>query len=239
VWFKVDDKFHDHPKVRDPDLAALGLWTLSGSWAGENLTDGFVPEFVARRWTTPARLRKHAAWLVDRGLWEPAEKGRETGWIFHDWTDQNPTEEETTTDLGRLRWQRKNALKKDRQLREQVVARDRGMCRYCGIRVNWKDRRGTAGGTYDHVDPDGENTLENVVVACRRCNGIKKDRTPDEALMPLLPVPAPYAQDLAPDLDRSQNGSGSDQEPPTRGGAEPGRSRVGPGSHLAPVRGAS
>lgn len=234
MWFKVDDQFHDHGKVRrvDYDVAAIGLWTLAGSWCGANRTDGFVPASVLRRWSSS--WRKHAATLVRAELWEPAEIDGEAGWVFHDWEDCNPSKVETTTDIGRLRWRRKNALSKNRSLCEQIVARDRSLCRYCGVRVNWQDRRGKTGGTYDHVDPSGDNTLANVVVACRRCNGRKRDRTPEEAKMPLLPVPAPYAAESGPESTPEPTppgrGASSDQAPLREAVRESGRDQVGAGS---------
>lgn len=54
--------------------------------------------------------------------------------------------------------------------RRNVVARDGGRCAYCGHR----------GDTVDHVVPrsrGGEHVWQNVVAACRRCNGTKADRT--------------------------------------------------------------
>lgn len=236
MWFKVDDQFHDHGKLRkiDYDPAAIGLWTLAGSWCGSNRTDGFVPASVLRRWSSS--WKRLAGRLELAGLWEPAEVDGERGWVFHDWEDCNPNKDETTTDIGRLRWRRKNALSKNRELCEQIVARDRGLCRYCSVRVNWQDRRGKTGGTYDHVDPAGDNSIGNVVVACRRCNGRKRDRTPEEAGMPLLPVPAPYQ---APESDQSQlpetEGASSDQASLRETGRESGRTRVGAGSDSAPV----
>lgn len=232
TWFKVDDKLHEHRKVRrmDHDLAAVGLWTLSGSWAGGERTDGFVPASIPRRWASSARVATLADKLVTVGLWEPHEVDGERGWLFHDWQDYNPLEEDTSSELGRRRWSRKNALSKNRQLCEDVQQRDRNLCRYCGQRVAWANKRGPLGGTYDHVDPEGANTFDNVVVACRRCNGRKRDRTPTEAGMPLLPVPAPYRAELTP----APNGVDSDSAPPTRGGAESGRSRVGRGSGSGP-----
>lgn len=196
MWFKVDDGLHDHKKVRGLDCAAVGLWTLAGSWAGQHKTNGFVPQSVVPRWSKG--WKKQAAELVTRGLWAVDEQEGEQGWVFVNWAEYQPKQQEIDVPLDRLRWRRKNALKKNRDLCEQVVVRDRGMCRYCGCRVNWQDRKGAKGGTYDHIDPDGENTLANVVVACRRCNGRKRDRTPHEAGMTLLPEPLPY--DLAPDL---------------------------------------
>jgi 5-methylcytosine-specific restriction endonuclease McrA len=61
-------------------------------------------------------------------------------------------------------------------LAAEVFARDVS-CRYCGS----LDRL-----TLDHVLPvsrGGEDTRENLVVACKSCNSRKKDRTPAEAGM--------------------------------------------------------
>lgn len=63
--------------------------------------------------------------------------------------------------------------------RMAVLKRDNFTCAYCG----------NAGSTYDHVFPKsrgGENTWLNLVAACTDCNGKKRDRTPEEAGMPLL-----------------------------------------------------
>lgn len=57
--------------------------------------------------------------------------------------------------------------------RRNVMARDGGRCAYCGHR----------GDTVDHVVPrsrGGDHVWQNVVAACRRCNGRKADRTLDE-----------------------------------------------------------
>lgn len=225
MWFKVDDGLHDHAKVRKvDDVAAMGLWVLAGSWCGQNRTDGFIPAAVLRRWSPSSK--RLAQKLVDAVMWLPDEVNGEQGYRFHDWADVQPMNDETDTPIARLRWKRKQALKRNRLLCEQVVERDRSLCRYCGCRVNWRDRRGPQGGTYDHIDPDGDNSLGNVVVACRRCNGRKRDRTPPEAGMKLRPEPDPYdatqvetgsepdrsgriAQD-GTDLDGNQVGSRSD-----------------------------
>lgn len=53
--------------------------------------------------------------------------------------------------------------------RRNLLARDRGRCAYCDGR----------GDTIDHVVPrsrGGEHVWENVVAACRPCNGRKDDR---------------------------------------------------------------
>lgn len=71
--------------------------------------------------------------------------------------------------------------------RRLVFARDRYTCAYCG--------QGFAESqlTVDHIVPasrGGEYSFMNLLAACRRCNGRKGARTPEEARM--LPIWAPY-----------------------------------------------
>lgn len=62
--------------------------------------------------------------------------------------------------------------------RRGVFARDFHSCQYCG----------DAADTVDHVRPrsrGGEHSWNNVVAACRRCNGQKRDRLLHETSMRL------------------------------------------------------
>ncbi|HEY3360203.1 MAG TPA: HNH endonuclease [Polyangia bacterium] len=71
--------------------------------------------------------------------------------------------------------------------RQNVLARDRGRCQYCGRRFP------SAELTYDHVTPraqGGKTTWENIVMACVDCNRTKGNRTPAQAEMRLLRPPA-------------------------------------------------
>lgn len=75
--------------------------------------------------------------------------------------------------------------------RENVFARDRGRCQYCGLPV------ARAESTYDHVVPraqGGLTTWQNVVIACVPCNQKKGGRTPVEARMALRSEPAKPAR---------------------------------------------
>lgn len=90
MWFKVDDKLHDHPKVIAAGKAAMGVWVLAGAWASDNLTDGFVPARVLGRWGTTGDARR----LVEAGLWEAARQGAESGWRFHDWDGYQPSRDD-------------------------------------------------------------------------------------------------------------------------------------------------
>lgn len=70
--------------------------------------------------------------------------------------------------------------------RENVYARDRGTCQYCGLHVSRSDF------TYDHVIPraqGGITSWENVVVCCTPCNQKKGGRTPVQAAMVLRSKP--------------------------------------------------
>jgi hypothetical protein len=90
-WFKVDDGFSDHPKVRSipraQRAAAIGLWTLAGSWSAKNLTDGFVPDYMLAELGC---TRGQAAALVQAGLWRRADGG----YAFHEWDDHQPSREQ-------------------------------------------------------------------------------------------------------------------------------------------------
>lgn len=69
-------------------------------------------------------------------------------------------------------------------LRSQAAARDRGYCRYCGKRLTREIL------TYDHVVPiarGGQDTIDNLVQACRSCNHEKAARLLEETDMALLP----------------------------------------------------
>ncbi len=68
--------------------------------------------------------------------------------------------------------------------RKNILRRDGHRCQYCG--------RGDVPLTLDHIQPrskGGEDSWENLVAACVKCNNKKGDGTPEEAGMPLLRVP--------------------------------------------------
>ena len=67
--------------------------------------------------------------------------------------------------------------------RHNVMKRDGFACAYCGSTKNL---------TLDHVLPraqGGQTTWNNLITACYSCNSQKGDRTPDQAMMPLLRKP--------------------------------------------------
>lgn len=107
TWFKVDDGYHDHPKVLAVSLAASGLWVRAGSWCGKQLNDGLVPSTALRVISpaTPATTRRLAGELVAAGLWDEVPG---VGYQFHDWAWANPTRAEVEAERERVReWRRK------------------------------------------------------------------------------------------------------------------------------------
>lgn len=67
--------------------------------------------------------------------------------------------------------------------KQNVYRRDGFKCVYCGSGANL---------TLDHVLPrsrGGDNSWENLVTCCRKCNAKKDDRTPEEARMKMRHKP--------------------------------------------------
>lgn len=70
--------------------------------------------------------------------------------------------------------------------RHKIFVRDRMTCCYCAEVFAEKDLQA------EHIIPEsrgGPWSFMNLVAACARCNLLKRDRTPEEAGMPLLYVP--------------------------------------------------
>jgi len=71
--------------------------------------------------------------------------------------------------------------------RKNIFVRDEYSCQYCGKKFEHAKL------TYDHVIPrsqGGQTNWTNIVTACVSCNSRKGNRTPKEAGMPLLKIPA-------------------------------------------------
>jgi 5-methylcytosine-specific restriction endonuclease McrA len=71
--------------------------------------------------------------------------------------------------------------------RRNIYARDRNRCQYCGKRFSTSEL------SLDHVVPrsaGGATTWENIVCCCVKCNVRKGGRTPTQAGMRLITIPA-------------------------------------------------
>jgi hypothetical protein len=163
---------------------AAALWRQLRGYSADIGSDGRITvrklHVAVDRKISVKRVEAIVGELVDEGLIT-----RDGDDLVLDWSDQ-PSAEVWNDPVKRERWARARRLGRDSELTKRIKERDRNLCRYDGVRVNWSDKVSPIGGTYDHVDPDGDNSFENVVVACRRCNGRKRDRTPEQAGMTLL-----------------------------------------------------
>ena len=85
-WVRIEDKFPENVKVSALSPAAKWFHVEALCYASRNLTDGFVPDHIAKRlgWS------KYAKSLVAAGVWEVVEGG----WQIHDYLDYNPSKQE-------------------------------------------------------------------------------------------------------------------------------------------------
>ena len=117
-WFKVDDTLHGHPKPRTAGLAAMGLWSLAGSYSCQYVTEGFVPDWFVTGWPSG---KKHAAALVAADMWDVGEKDGQPGWWFHDWEHYQMTRDEIERDRALNRERQKKFREKRREARADAI----------------------------------------------------------------------------------------------------------------------
>ena len=116
AWFKVDDGLHASKKLlripRQHRLAALGLWTIAGSWSANQLTDGHVPDYMVDEWGGTQEL---VDWLVRSELWSLAEDGAQ----FNNWAEYQPTKAEVEDERRRNREKLQKWRESKRRAQEQ------------------------------------------------------------------------------------------------------------------------
>lgn len=208
-WVRLDDSFADHPKIERAGPLAAWLHVAALCYCARHLTDGRIPRSKATRLADIPDASSQVLALIREGVWY--EDGDD--YVIHDYLEYQPSRQQVMTDRGIAR--RRSAMNTDPELRAALKARDGNLCRYCGKRVNWRDRKGQDGATYDHVIPvsaGGTESVDNLVVACRDCNLRKGSRTLQDAGMTLLPAPSNPNRDQ----DRIKHGSRQESRPPSR-----------------------
>lgn len=220
--------------------------------------DGYMPALLTGDTLHLYGLPKKAVRpLVDAGLWHDHDtvkkcveccdnehsKVHRVGpgdFFIHRWWELLLESDGKSDPIKRKREQRRKALNNDRQLVARIRERDKDLCRYCGVLTldsSGPNKKGANVRQLDHVDPWGDNTYENVVVSCRTCNGRKRDRTPDEAGMVLLPPgirPDPAGSGREPATGRNRPGVEPAADPAVpRVARETGPGRIGNGPDRA------
>lgn len=192
-WLRVDDTALVHPKVmhlrtmQDDVVTAervVGWVMLCATWSGQQLTDCWLPEAVGAVASPDAWQRLAAAALKVRMVRRHRRNGQD-GWLVNidDGLFHLMSKEEVEKNRERRRTSRQDGPK------IAVLMRDGDQCRYCLQTVNPKDNRGKSGRgrEFDHPDPADRDTF---VVACQTCNGLKWERTPEQAGLELHDPPA-------------------------------------------------
>ena len=83
TWFKVDDKFHGSKEVllipQENRFEAIGIWTITGAYSADHLTDGFIADYVLEA----MGIRRDIAMLLVRPakLWTR----KRDGFQFRNW----------------------------------------------------------------------------------------------------------------------------------------------------------
>lgn len=217
-WLKLDDQRLLHPKLMAAGPYAELLDVRGMLYCARHETDGHLePALISLIGVGIPAAKKRAAELVQAGRWhDPGHTCTEcppvtVGWYVHGYLEFNPSRDKRAQEREIAR--RRSAMNANAELAKYIKARDGDHCRYCAAPVNWRDRKGPTGGTYDHVIPvsqGGDEHPDNLVVACRRCNLAKGGRTPEQAGMVLLPPPGNQTRTKtgsSHDLDGNQTSS--------------------------------
>lgn len=113
-WYRVDDAFATNKKVLRIPLkrrcAAVGLWTLVGTWCAQELTDGHVPDYVIEGFGGTKRMVDD---LVSAELWQPLP----SGYLYPNWGTYQPLRSET---------EGKRAAARERMRRVRGGSREQG-----------------------------------------------------------------------------------------------------------------
>jgi hypothetical protein len=91
LWSKLDDALLDHRKViaagdrigKNGAVLAIGLYCIGLMWTNKQLSDGYLPTGVVKRFPCEQPLKMAQA-LVGARLWEKAKGGFKIH-DFHDW----------------------------------------------------------------------------------------------------------------------------------------------------------
>ena len=114
TWFKIDDGFYDHPKVDDLPLSAVGLWTLTGTYAARHLSNGVITDLRVRKF---GGTNDDVTALLTAGLWDTCDEGYQ----FRNWTEYQPTRESVEAEREK---NRKRAQKWREKKRDPAVTSD-------------------------------------------------------------------------------------------------------------------
>lgn len=194
-WVRFGDQAATYPKL----LMVAGLPGADGravnevrgflyacaTQSGGHTTDYLIDPGTAALFGG-TRTRKLVGWCVATGLLTPTDVGGIEHWLII-----NDPEFIHIRTKAELEWERqRSADNANLALIVPVRLRDGDNCRYCGLQVQWRGRKSARSAEYDHRTPGvAARTPDDLVVACRSCNGARQDNPDWDATHPLRPVP--------------------------------------------------
>jgi 5-methylcytosine-specific restriction endonuclease McrA len=206
---KDSDDVYEQDDIRDLGVHGAMLWSAAMRLSGKRNSDGIISERDLRdagnlfsdlkfnpakkAMLAVGRLHPHDHRCGECRGHIKAKPVPEGKYLLHAWWEHLLEGDGKDDEIKRWRNRRRKALNQPRlaPLREEVRRADRDLCRHCGVLTKDSPRHGDKSSgtvrTLDHIDPWGENEFENLMVLCKRCNGWKNDRTPDEAGMIIQP----------------------------------------------------
>lgn len=92
TWVKVDVDCTEHPKLVGLSDAAWVMWLHGLTYAGRNLSDGFIPTGMMSRLCNTKNPRRAADELVKAGLWDVSPDG----WTIHDYLEHQRSADSVT-----------------------------------------------------------------------------------------------------------------------------------------------
>jgi hypothetical protein len=137
TWFRVDDNLGQNMKLllipHEHRAAAVGLWTLAGAWAANQLTDGYVPDYVVAELSGSA----HRETLTSVGLWVPVSTpvSRAPGVQFHDWSEYQPSRAEVVAERARHAANQRAYIERRKAARDAANA-DRSAADHNSVRTD-------------------------------------------------------------------------------------------------------
>lgn len=187
------------------------------------------------------RTRKLIAWCCTTGLLTPVPVGPDG---VEQWDIINDPNFIHIRTKAELEWERQRAADNGNlSLIVPVRLRDGDNCRYCGLQVQWRGRKSARSAEYDHrIAGQRARTPDDLVVACRSCNGARQDNPEWDVNHPIRPAPTHprYSELSATFLTNNGHPTRPNLEPDATAGssADTAPHPVRPAAH-PPARGAS
>jgi len=118
TWFRLDDSWHNHPKVLAAGNAAAGLWVRCANYSAQQLTNGFIPNEIAQQYGTKTERDR----VTGVGLWMKVEGG----YFIMDYLEFNPSADQVKADraAARERQRKSRESRRDSQRESRCESQD-------------------------------------------------------------------------------------------------------------------